>query len=191
MKTKKTYAFIAVLIIAVGALAWFIWFSFAQKSWIPKRPADTSLEFWIAEDVSEVDWSGHDEAYGMFGGHAYLGGDYPLKEGEIPKEHIIYTVTAWPDYSDTGRHITRIEITDPAVCVCGLTTASAFAEFDHTFRQQGYKIEVEENEFHEIHYAKKGRVSFILRSGIFAADSGPESALIISAEVSNREGIVF
>lgn len=191
MKIKKIHGYIAVLCIIVSMTAWLIVFHFTGKSQIPDRPADTSLEFWITEDVSEMDWKGYDEAYGMFGGYAYLGKDYHLINGEVPQKHIIYTLTAWPDYSDAGWYITGIEITDPAISVYGLTAASTFSDFDNVLTKQGYKIDIEKNEFHEIHHAEKGDVSFILTSGIFDESGEVESAFIISAEVSNREGLVF
>lgn len=197
MNAKKKYA-IALMIAMIALLLWLIWrvFLFSPiSSKIPAKPQDTALEFWIAENVEGVDWTGYDTPYGLFGGKAYLEKNYPLglMDGniQIPKEHVIYTVTAWPDYSDGGAYITEIEITDPAISIYGLTVHSSFEEFDRVFGGQGYDISIDKNEYWENHRAAKKGTTFSLKSGVFCESAESESVFTISAEVTNREGIVF
>lgn len=193
MKAKKRYTIVFIMA-AVTLLLWLVWRAFLFSP-IPVKPRDTPLEFWIVENVGSVDWSDHDKPYEMYGGQAYLGKDYPLElvDGsiQIPKEHIIYTVTAWPDYSDHDVYVTEIEITDPTISVYGLTVNSSFEEFDHVFCGQGYDISIDKNECLENHRASKNGITFSLESDAFCESSEKESVFIISAEVTNRDGIVF
>ena len=190
-KKKRTIFLIAGIIIVFAVLLMKV-FLFPP---IPSKPKDAKLEFWITENVDGVDWTDYDEPYGMFGGHAYLGKDYPLEMADgytqIPKEHVIYTITAWPDYADDETHVTEIEITDPAITVYGLTIDSSFDDFDGIFRKLGYQIYTDKNEYWEQHRAEKNGIAFSLQSGYLIAGGDMESIFAISAEVSNRENIVF
>ena len=63
----------------------------------------TNLEFWIAENVDDVDFSKYQIKYGMMGGTEYYGTGYVPTVDEygqqIDPEHcVIYTVTSYPDY---------------------------------------------------------------------------------------------
>ena len=65
----------------------------------------TNLEFWIAQNVDNVDWSKYQEKYGIMGGREFYGTGYTLTLDEsgqqVDPEHcVIYTVTSYPDYSD-------------------------------------------------------------------------------------------
>jgi len=109
---------------------------------IPKK--DTNLEFWIAENVDEVDFSSYQEKYGLMGGREYYGTGYvptTNKNGEQvdPEECVVYTVTSYPDYISNKRHITRISITDPSVTVYGLTINSSADEVENVMRSYGFK----------------------------------------------------
>ena len=193
MNAKKKYT-IVLIIAMIVLLMWFIWRVFLFSP-TPDKPHDTALEFWIVENVESVDWVDHDTPYEMYGGKAYLGKDYPLElmDGniQIPKEHIIYTVTAWPDYSDDGAYVTEIEITDPAISIYGLTVNSSFEEFDRVFCGQDYDISIDKNEYWENHRATKNGITFSMESGAFCESTKNESVFTISAEVTNRDGIVF
>ena len=92
-----------------------------------------------------------------------------------------YILTAWPDYADGGQYVTTIEITDPAVSVYGLTVESEPAEFERVMKSMGYKVETIDDNFQR---AIRDRFTFSIYR-----DDTPK--FIISAEVSNREGIVF
>ena len=54
----------------------------------------TNLEFWIAENVDDVDFSNYQMKYGMFGGNMYYGTGYvpTLDENEqqVDPEHTIF-----------------------------------------------------------------------------------------------------
>lgn len=183
MKMKKKYIAIAALaaVAVVVTLAVVL-----SKPYIPPRPEDTTLEFWICDDVLQVDWSGHDEILGWFGAREFLGKGYHLKEGAeypdmYPDVWVSYKLTAWPDYSDGGNYITRIEITDPAVSVYGLTVESEPEEFERVMKSMGYKVEWTDT---GIQGASKGRFIFLI-------DRGDEPVFRIIADVSNRKGIVF
>ena len=144
---------------------------------------ETNLEFWIAENVDNVDFSKYQEKYGMFGGREYYGTGYvPTLDEEkqqVDPEHcVIYTVTSYPDYSDREQHVTYIYITDPTVEFCGISLNSSLAAFKATMREQGFVIT---NELENSCTAKKGkyRVSF------------SKEAIRISVEVENETGMIF
>ena len=193
ISAKRRHA-IVFAIAVIMILMWSAW-RVLLFSPIPEKPEDTLLEFWIIENVEGTDWIDHDTPYGMYGGEAYLGKDYPLEltdgKAQIPEEHVIYTVTPWPDYSDDSAYVTGIEITDPAISVYGLTVNSSFEEFDRVFCRQGYNISIDKNEYWESHSATKNDITFSLVSGTFCEGSESESIFTISAAVTNRDGVVF
>ena len=113
MKSKKIKIIVSALVLVFIVIGLFL---FANRK--PSRPV-TNLEFWIGENVDEVDFSGFQEKYGLFGGREYYGTDYVPTFDEdgmtIDPEHcVIYTVTSYPDYSSNEQHITGITITDQA-----------------------------------------------------------------------------
>ena len=73
MKVKKLIIVLApigilfVVICAVVSLT---------RPYFPPRPKNTTLEFWICDDVSSVDWNGHDEITGWMGAREFLGKGY-------------------------------------------------------------------------------------------------------------------
>ena len=179
---KKRFAVIA----ALGGVAAAIWAAVVliqpNKPYIPPRPEDTTLEFWICDDGSRVDWREYDEIGGWFGAREFLGKDYRAGEqGERPPVRVSYLLTAWPDYADGGNYITTIEVTDPAVSVYGLTVESGPAEFERVMTSMGYKVEWVTDSLQRA-----------VRDGfIFSIYRGNAPELHISAEVGNREEIVF
>ena len=200
LPTKKT----AIFILTASVLVLVVWLIRAvllpptmpsKPPTIPSKPSDTALEFWIVENVDGINWAGHDTPYELYGGDAYLGKSYPLElsdEGmQIPKEYVIYTVTSWPDYSDDSQYVTEIKITDPAISVYGLTINSSFTEFDNTLHKQGYRIDIEKNEYQESHQATKNGITFSLMSDDYSSDSESDSIFTISAKVTNRENNDF
>ena len=155
---------------------------------IPEKPDDTTLEFWIAEDVSSVDLSEHYARTGVFGAKEYYGKGYSpaeILEGNediLPKRYVIYTIGGYPDTSDDWNYITRIQITDPEVTVYGITCNTSLDEFDEIMKGLGYKIH---EETATMHLATLGKVSFRLIS------SNGEGKLSISVEVTNKKGVVY
>lgn len=154
--------------------------------WVGSRPpkADTNLEFWIAEHVDDVDFSGYQEKYGLMGGREYYGRGYtPLtgSNGEQidPEECVIYTVTSYPDYASNRRHVTRIAITDPAVELYGVTLHSSPEEIDAAMKQHGFRAQRHPNVNGQVY--SRGKFTFR-----FSSD-----AICLHAEVRNLWGIQF
>ena len=98
---KKTIAVASILVMA--AAVWTaIFFLRPDKSYFPPRPEDTSLEFWICDDMAEADWSDYDGIPG-WGSWEFLGKNYHIEaSGERPQVRVSYILTAWPDYADGG-----------------------------------------------------------------------------------------
>ena len=159
-----------------------------------EMPKNTSLEFWITEDVKDRDWTGHDEIYGWMGAREFLGSGYkknedPTGSNQHPEHYVSYVITAWPDYADGGEFVTDITVTDPDVTVYGLTIESTYEEFDAVFEPLGYELSWSDGAI-ETRVATKNGITFRLTR---AVDDNPNVVPMfrISAEVTNREGIVY
>ena len=159
-----------------------------------EMPKNTSLEFWITEDVKDQDWTGHDEIYGWMGAQEFLGSGYkknedPTGANQHPDHYVSYVITAWPDYADGGEFVTDITVTDPDVKVYGLTIASTYEEFDAVFEPLGYELSWSDGAI-ETRVATKNGITFRLTR---AVEGNPNVVPMfrISAEVTNREGIVY
>ena len=159
-----------------------------------EMPKDTTLEFWITEDVKDQDWTGHDEIYGWMGAREFLGSAYKKNEDpsgadQHPEHYVSYVITAWPDYADGGQFVTDITVTDPAVKVYGITITSTFEEFDAVFEPLGYELSWGEGVI-KTRVATKDGITFRLTR---AVEDNPDVVpqIRISVEVTNREGIVF
>lgn len=159
-----------------------------------EMPKNTSLEFWITEDVKGRDWTGHDEIYGWMGAREFLGSGYkknedPTGSNQHPEHYVSYVITAWPDYADGGEFVTDITVTDPDVTVYGLTIESTYEEFDAVFEPLGYELSWSNGAI-ETRVATKNGITFRLTR---AVDDNPNVVpqIRISAEVTNREGIVY
>ncbi len=124
---------------------------------------ETNLEFWIAENVDNVDFSKYN-FFNVAGARGYYGTGYiPIYDkdhGVIdPEFYVQYTVTGYPDVMDSTQHITTIKIKDPKVHVYGLTVESSFEEFEHIMEQNGFEV----TRIAEVAgIAKKGRFSIQL-----------------------------
>ena len=159
-----------------------------------EMPKNTSLEFWITEDVKDRDWTGHEEIYGWMGAREFLGSGYkknedPTGSNQHPEHYVSYVITAWPDYADGGEFVTDITVTDPDVTVYGLTIESTYEEFDAVFEPLGYELSWSNGAI-ETRVATKNGITFRLTR---AVDDNPNVVpqIRISAEVTNREGIVY
>lgn len=173
---KKSVFILCVLAVALCCSA-------CEQS-VPDRPDGTNLEFWLAEDVSDYDFSDYYEVPGWFGAREYYGRDYqPVSEadGVEPEYCVKYCITAWPDYADGGEYVTRIEITDPSVNVYGVTVLSSYEAFTLAFEGAGYRVEPNGSGY----TALKGRA----RCSFFKTEG--KSVLSLRAEVTNRLGIVY
>lgn len=178
MRTKRRVILIFGAVLLAAGLAALLLVP-RRGDAIPSRPEDTELEFWIGQDVAEVDWTGH-ECMPGFGICTYLGEGYrPDRQGEWPPARVTYSVTAWPDYADGGYYITRIAITDPAVTVYGLTVNSTSQEFRRVMESRGYTVET----------ANENTVRAVWGDIIFSLTPG--ELLAVRATVTNRQGLVF
>ena len=147
------------------------------------RP-DTNLEFWIAEQVDNVDFSEYQEKYGLMGGREYYGKGYapstgPNGEQIDPQECVIYTVTSYPDYSSRHRHVTRITITDPSIEFYGVTIRSSAEEIDAAMKQHGFRAQQHSNANGRVY--SNGKYTFRFYN----------DAIYLHAEVRNLFGIQF
>ena len=149
-----------------------------------KAPARfaSNLEFWIGENVDNIDFSNHHEKYALMGGREYYGIGYiPWidENGEqIDPEHcVIYTVTSYPDYISNQPHITHIFITDPTIKVYGLTLQSNIEEIEQTMKSKGFKIKYIADGLR----AQRGKYTF----------SFSKESIRINVKVTNFFGIQF
>ena len=143
----------------------------------------TNLEFWIAENVDDVDFSKYQIKYSMMGGTEYYGTGYVPTVDEYgqqvdPEHCVIYTVTSYPDYANKEQHITHIYITDPKIEFYGITLNSSFEDFEYYIQNQGFTI-THSNE--NSRTAKKGKYSVTIT----------KEWIRIRVEVENKDGIIF
>ena len=143
----------------------------------------TNLEFWIAENVDDVDFSKYQIKYGMMGGTEYYGTGYVPTVDEYgqqvdPEHCVIYTVTSYPDYANKEQHITHIYITDPKIEFYGITLNSSFEDFEYYIQSQGFEI-THSNE--NSRTAEKGKYSVTIT----------KEWIRIRVEVENKDGIIF
>ena len=184
---KKIFALILVLILIVSMCA-------CNNAQLPNddnkqsqnndlyQPV-THLEFWIAENVDNVDFSKYQIKYGMMGGTEYYGSGYVPTVDEYgqqvdPEHCVIYTVTSYPDYANKEQHITHIYITDPNIEFYGITLNSSFEAFEYYIQKQGFEI-THSNENCRI--AEKGKYSITIT----------KEWIRIRVEVENKNGIIF
>lgn len=143
----------------------------------------TNLEFWIAENVDDVDFSKYQIKYGLMGGTEYYGTGYvPIVDEygqQVDPEHcVIYTVTSYPDYANKEQHITHIYITDPKIEFYGITLNTSFEDFEYYIQNQGFEI-THSNE--NSRTAEKGKYSVTIT----------KEWIRIRVEVDNKYGIIF
>lgn len=151
MKKASTFVLIAALILAA------VCFCGCASNYLPKP--ETNLEFWIAENVAEVDFSEYEEKWGFFGGSAYYGKGYIPSFDEYgnqidPEKCVIYSVTAYPDVMSGTKYITEIYITDPEIELYGISLNSSFEAFEEHICEHGFKIVESGENFRE---AKNGK----------------------------------
>lgn len=141
---------------------------------LPQRPADTNLEFWIGEYVASVDFSSYVEAYGAFGVRVYLGSGYVSADDPC----VIYTVGAFPDESDGGSFIRSIMITDPQIQFYRINLHASNEAFKDLFYSMGYALDERAGTY----YAEKDGIIVMFTHG---------QQIVIRAQVTNREGIIY
>ena len=115
------------------------------------------------------------------GGREYYGSNYePIitedNEQLDPEYYVIYTVTAYPDYSSNKNHITRISFNDPLVYVYGLTIDSSYEDIYNKMTELGFKADTERKGVFT-----KGKFRFMFN----------DKEIYIDVDVTNHFGIVF
>lgn len=143
----------------------------------------TNLEFWIAQNVDNVDFSKYQQQYGWMGATAYYGTGYvPTVDADgqqiDPEQCVIYIITSYPDYSNIEQHVTHIDITDPEIEFYGISLKSSFEEFELKIQSQGFEI------------IRSGENSRTARKGKYSVSFTKEH-IQIRVDVENKEGIVF
>ena len=128
------------------------------------KPTDTNLEFWITENVTDYDFSEYtyvpDWGIGSYYGKDYSPVAVTVEGYPVAPEHcVFYTVSSYPDESSKGKHITRIEITDPAVTFYGITMGSTDEEIIAAMEKNGYThLPEEQIEYRKELYFEDGNV---------------------------------
>ncbi len=128
-------------------LVFLMLLSFSSCSLNGLKKPETNLEFWIGENVDDVDFSQYQEhyRYGFMGfGRQYYGTGYVPTIDEDgkqvdPKYCVIYTVSPFPDYMSRKCHITEIIISDPDVTVYGLTINSSNEDIEEIMTSNGFE----------------------------------------------------
>lgn len=147
---------------------------------IPK-PEDGDFEFWITDDVTDYDWTGHDSIDGWFGASEYLDKRYnSIRDEESnmnlkPEFYVSYVITSYPDYASTTKAVTSIDITDPSITIYGLSVNSSREEINKKMNELGLKS------LEETFRYQKGNIIISFLVG----------RILIRAEVTNEKGIVF
>ena len=155
----------------------------AQSDFDISQPVP-SLEFWIGENVDDVDFSKYQAKYGIMGGWEYYGTGYTPTIDEDgyqvdPEYYVSYVITRYPDYSSPTSHITSIYIQDPSVEVYGLTINSSHEEIRRVMEEKGFVIQV---------YGNGTAITATLGDYTFSFHS---TYIYIRVEVANEQGLVF
>ena len=183
---KRILPFVAAPVLAA------VIFSACGHIFVPARPDDYTLDFWITEEVSYTDFNGYMSEAGWFGASAFYTPDsVVIDEGEgfytAAWPYLRYICTAWPDYSDGGMFVTTIEIADPEISLYGITCNSSPEQFSQVLTSYGYEI-VKERAADGVVWSENCTAAEYGRVTILLTNNG---MLCITALVTNREGIVF
>ncbi len=113
---------------------------YLSRSFIPKNPDSSDLEFWIFDDVLDTELWNH-EIYDFDdtrGGYIYYGNGY--KKGDT--EYVKYFTGGYPlvEYGENANYIVGIEISDSSIDIYGITVNSTPEEFAQCFAAMGYEI---------------------------------------------------
>lgn len=199
-----------IILSVIGALGLLLVIGIGTEKDIPKNaigalietgncsevmPEDTTLEFWITDNVEGFNFTNHDEISGWIGAREYLGSSYQKtvdSDGtdSKPNYYVSYLVTAYPDYADGGKFVTRIEITDPEIKVYGLTVNSTMEDFNSVFENLGFTLSDGESTACHVRIAEKNGITFTLTKEK-DGDVNIVPQLVIRAEVTNRDRIQY
>ena len=180
----------------------------APKGNVPTKEMQGDLEFFILHDLMGEPGGGlpdlkdFAEVFGMFGGSMYVPKRYAVKLNEfgevngtedLPREHVLYTVTGYPDVIDSNQYATGISITDPAVHVFGITTEASGEEFMAAVKQFGLKEATPEDmdagTIARLDYARAAAPDGTWFVGISNADG--VRTIWFNAPTTNEWGVMF
>jgi len=150
-----------------------------------RRPIDTNLSLWITEEVDEDSLSSMTYLPGGFGMDIYLDSSYEtIDNGDgtyrAPDVHVIYQISAYPDYSDGGSYVTYIGITDPTINVYGLSLSSSQEDIGFRMTLLGFTHQCQECSGIQEYWSKNN-----------CAFTFNEYSITIGASISNRDHLVF
>ena len=149
------------------------------------------LEYWILQDVTDMDFSGYVQDSAKLGtdGGAYYGKGYtPLITEEASNyewSYVEYSLSHWPDRSDKDKmYITYIWITDSRVKVFGRSLNNTLDEWRKVLNEKGFSVSKKKNEPNTL-LADSPDGNYTIR---FTSDP---QMILIYAPTSNREGLCF
>ena len=149
------------------------------------------LEYWILQDVTDLDFSGYVQDSAKLGtdGGAYYGKGYtPLITEEASNyewSYVEYSLSHWPDRSDKDKmYITYIWITDPRVKIFGRSLNNTLDEWRKVLNEKGFSVSKKKNEPNTL-LADSSDGNYTIR---FTSDP---QMILIYAPTSNREGLCF
>ena len=138
---------------------------------IPNVSNQSTLDFYIGQNVDDVDFSEYEIRYtDNYGSVTYYGKGYVSDEpGADPKQNVLYTVSSYPDHENKEKHITCIYIGDPSVKLWGMTVESSAEKFTATMTAKGFQVEENTETVYKSYRATKGNyhVFFSVREKYF------------------------
>lgn len=147
-----------------------------------EKPENTNLSFWITDRVEKGALENCTFLPGGFGCNIYLDERYESITDEegwrmAPLIHVTYTFSGYPDSSNEYA-VTHIQITDPAICVYGLTMTSSEEEIASVMLGEHFKENVSDTG--QKYYQKKN-ITFQFSN----------LSIRINASTTNKKGIVY
>ena len=135
--------------------------------------------------VSEIDFSAYQQVPG-FGVTGYYDKKYETQDdGDVAKCYVLYSVTSYPDVISSQQYVTRIDVTDPSVDVCGYSVGDNAQDFQRYLLEQDFRL-LENGE--RVRRFEKGKV--LVHFGV-----EPQTQTIfdmcVEVEVSNFFGLIF
>lgn len=158
---KKLAALLIVICVALCACV-------HEPATFPDKPQDSKLEFWIGQDVTDVDFSEYERVIGVTGDIMYLGKDYNSSINPTPQYYVMYVIKLHNRASwDDGAYVSEIWITDPNVTLYGINCHSTFAQFVKAMKANDYVIERRDDNRKDVRLAKRDKASV----GLYISDS--------------------
>ena len=158
-----------------------------------EKPTETDLDYWVSERKTsgQMEAEGHTCIPGWFGAEEYLDKKYDAKMVDgMPREpdiRITYLISGYPDALDRSA-ITRIEITDPTIRVCGLTIESTLDEIVSKMQNSGFNTRIED--FQNVTNIICGNGCYAVSFSKAKADF-VECAIRIQALTTNITGVIY